>query len=540
MPDLPTATALDDLPRRAARRAPDQDAFRAGDRSLTFAQLDAAVDTLAAALATQIGSGVAIGVPATLSPDFAVAYYAVARSGNTVVTVNPFLRGAALAHIVAASKMALAFTDGALAERFAELGDRAPLLTALAAGADGVAALEAPARPGAAAPDRTVDLESTVCVHFTSGTTGPAKGVRLSHRNLTSNAAQVAVSHRLTAGSTVLNHLPTFHPMHLNSGVFAGVTQVLCPGEDTAAAIEAANRHGALRFYTLPVRLARLADDPRLPGLRFETVEAVLSGGTALPPAPAQVLREHFGIPVTQGYGLAETAPLTHTERVDDPRPGSVGPTVPDTECRIVDLDTRAELSVGAAGEVQVRGPQLMAGYLDPDTPTGIDAEGWLSTGDVGYQDAAGVLYLVDRIKDVFKCDNWIVSPSEIERSAARHPAVRECVVVDHPHPHRGAVAHCFVVLRDEVAAPEAASLLTAIQDLANADVPDHQRIHHITAVPAIPRSPNGKIARREVRAWTGPQGAPTRAAGTAPRSEPGSVPAPTLRRHRWSPSSTS
>jgi len=509
VPDLPAPTALDDLPRRAALRAPDQDAFRAGGRTLTFAALDAAVDVLAAALRARIGSGTAVGVPAELSPDFAVAYYAVARSGNTVVTVNPFLRGEALAHLVTASGMALAFTADALAERFAALGDRAPLLAPLADAATALVASPAP-EGGRTEPAPRPELDATVCVHFTSGTTGPAKGVRLSHRNLTANAAQVAVAHRLTGGAVVLNHLPTFHPMHLNSGVFAGVTQVLCPGDDTAAAIAAANAHGAVRFYTLPVRLARLADDPRLPGLRFETVEAVLSGGTALPPAPAQVLREHFGIPVTQGYGLAETSPLTHTERLDDPRPGSVGPAVPDTECRIVDLETRAELPPGQPGEVQVRGPQVMAGYLDPATPTGIDAEGWLRTGDVGYQDAEGVLYLVDRIKDVFKCDNWIVSPTEIERAAARHPAVLECVVVDHPHPHRGAVAHCFVVLREPADAERTAALLAEIRAVADADAPEHRHIHHITAVPAIPRSPNGKVARREVRAWTRPQPDPT------------------------------
>jgi len=159
-------------------------------------------------------------------------------------------------------------------------------------------------------------------------------------------------------------------------------------------------------------------------------------------------------------------------------------------------------LASGERGEVQVRGPQVMSGYLDPEQPTGIDADGWLSTGDVGYVDADGYLFLVDRLKDVFKCDNWLVSPTEIEQLAGKHAAVRECVVVDHPDPYRGAVAHAFVVLAEPVN-PE------QIREWVNAQVPYYQQVQHITAVPAIPRSPNGKVRRRDIRAWVAPTDQP-------------------------------
>ncbi|HWB38516.1 MAG TPA: AMP-binding protein, partial [Rugosimonospora sp.] len=250
--------------------------------------------------------------------------------------------------------------------------------------------------------------------------------------------------------------------------------------------------------YSLPVRLARLADGPALAGLRLETVAGILSGGSALPPPAARKLAAHFGIPVTQGYGLAETSPLTHTERLDAPRTGSVGPVVAGTECRVVDLDTRRPVAEGVRGEVQVRGPQVMRAYLDPALPTGIDAEGWLSTGDIGYLDADGYLFLVDRIKDVFKCDNEIVSPTELERLLDRHPVVRESVVVDHPDPHRGAVAHAFVVLADPAGSVDTEAIRAAV----NAEVPEYQHIRYLDVVPAIPRSPNGKVARRDIRAW--------------------------------------
>ena len=486
--------ALDWLTRRAALAWPDHPAIVSGTTTLTFRELDTRIDAAAAMLAGTVGTGAVVGVPGTLTPELAVLFYAVARSGNVVVTVNPFLRGDALTHVLRASGMRLLFTTPELAERVEPVRVELQALTHLVPA-------DSPFLPGRS-PERTGELDDTVCVHFTSGTTGPAKGVRLSHRNLTVNALQVAGGHGLDHVSVVLNHLPTYHLMHLNSALSAGATQVLCPGDDTVAAIDAANAHRATRFYSLPVRLLRLADDPRLPNLKLASVEAIMSGGSALAPAAAGKLSAHFGIPVTQGYGLAETSPLTHTDRIAAPRPGSVGTVVAGTECRIVDVASRAVLASGERGEVQVRGPQVMSGYLDPEQPTGIDADGWLSTGDVGYVDADGYLFLVDRLKDVFKCDNWLVSPTEIEQLAGKHAAVRECVVVDHPDPYRGAVAHAFVVLAEPVN-PE------QIREWVNAQVPYYQQVQHITAVPAIPRSPNGKVRRRDIRAWVAPTDQP-------------------------------
>jgi len=486
-----TGVALDWLPRRAALARPDHVAIIAGDTTFTFRELDSRIDAAAAMLTGTVGTGAVIGVPGTLTPEFAVLFYAVARSGNVVVTVNPYLRGDGLTHLLRASGMRLLFTTPELVERVEPVRADLPELTHLIP-ADSVFL------PGKA-PEFLPELDDTACVHFTSGTTGPAKGVRLTHRNLTVNAAQVAAGHGLDHTSVILNHLPTYHLMHLNSAVQAGATQVLCPGDDTVAAIDAANAHRATRFYSLPVRLLRLADDPRLPELKLASVEAIMSGGSALAPAAARKLSAHFGLPVTQGYGLAETSPLTHTDRIAAPRTGSVGTVVHGTGCRIVDVESRTVLASGARGEVQVRGPQVMAGYLDPAQPTGIDADGWFSTGDVGYEDEDGYLFLVDRLKDVFKCDNWLVSPTEIEQVVGRHPAVRECVVVDHPDPYRGAVAHAFVVVSFQN------EPLFAIREWINAQLPEYQHIQHITAVPAIPRSPNGKVQRRDIRAWVAP-----------------------------------
>jgi long-chain acyl-CoA synthetase len=468
MPDAPAR--LDDLPRRAAAATPDAVAVRSAATVLTFAELDRAVDRAAGALRRRLGpQGGTVALFADLDPAFAVAYYAAVRAGHVVAIVNPFLRPEVLRELVEAVGARLVMTPATVAELLAE-------------------------ETGAPAPATAADPGAVAVVQFTSGTTKGPKPVLLTHGGLLANARQVAGAHRLGAGSVTLNHLPTYHPMHLNSAVYAGAEQVLCAAQDAAEAVRLANEHGATHYYSLPVRLAHLAADPRRPGFRLATVRCILSGGSALSPAAARTLSEHFGLPVLQGYGLAEMSPLTHCDDLERPAISSVGRPVADTQCRIVDPQTRAEVPAGAKGEIQVRGPQMMRGYLDPRADTGIDADGWLSTGDIGHQEADGRLFVTDRLKDVFKCDGWMVAPSDIEAVLARHPDVADCCVVDAPDDARGGLPCAFVT-------PSRPGLSAAdVTAFVNARVHEHERLHRVIVIDRIPRSPNGKVLRRDLR----------------------------------------
>ncbi|MFJ2865823.1 class I adenylate-forming enzyme family protein [Kitasatospora sp. NPDC087314] len=487
---------LDGLLAAAAADRPDHPAIVCGERSTTFAELDARADILAAALRAVLpGAGQVVAVAALLDPDFAAAYYGTVRAGHTVATVNPLLREDDLVYVLGHGRARFALVDAGLYARLAGVRDRLPDLLGVAVIGPAPAGLphadQLPAGP-APAPRRS-EPDAVACLHFTSGTTGRPKAVRLTHRNLVLNAGQVAAAHRLDGDSVTVNHLPTYHPMHLNSAVRAGATQVLCPAPDEAAAVEEANRRRATHFYSLPFRLARLAADERLPGLKLETVRRIASGGSALSPAHAARLTEHFGVTVFQGYGLAETSPLTHSDDPDAPLHGSVGRPVPGTEHRVVEVTTRTVLPVGEVGEVQVRGPQVMKGYLGGPDGHGLEPDGWFSTGDVGRIDEQGRLTLVDRLKDVFKYHNWLVSPSEIERVLIRRPEVRDCVVFDHADGPDGSVPHALLVL-----APSADPV--AVCREVNAGLPYFQRIRYAHAVPAIERSANGKLQRRELR----------------------------------------
>ncbi|MEU8551439.1 class I adenylate-forming enzyme family protein [Streptomyces roseoverticillatus] len=501
---------IDDLLHRAAGRHPERPALRSAAGDLSYAELDAQASACASALrALAGGPDEVIGIAAELDPVFAVGYFGITRSGNVAAIVNPLLTGERLLHVLSTSACRVLIVSPRLYPALAEVRDRLPELrhVVLTERAPELGQ-EAQALPVlgelmAAAPEfipaeRNAQEEQeagrVAGLHFTSGTTGAAKAVRLTHRNLTVNAAQTVSGHRLDASSVIFNYLPTFHLMHLTIGVCAGATHVLWTDDDVAAAVAAASRYGVTHFYSLPMRLTRLAAHPALRELEAPRLRAILSGGSTLPPSSALALGQHFGVPVMQGYGLTETSPSTHFDNIDRPKTGSSGVLVPGTEARIVDVDTREVLPVDAKGEIQVRGPQVMKGYLGRDLSRDVDADGWFSTGDVGRIDAEGYLFVVERIKDTFKCDNWLVSPSEIERVLFRHPAVDDCVVFDRPHPVSGAVAYALVVPRSTDADPG------ELAAFVNEAVPYYEHLHHVELVESIPRSQTGKVQRRDVR----------------------------------------
>ncbi|MFD8821934.1 class I adenylate-forming enzyme family protein [Streptomyces sp. NPDC059605] len=545
-PDLP----LDALLRRAAVRDPDGIAVRTADTDIGFGELDALADRVAAWLQRENGNrrGVRTGVANVLDPVFAAAYYGTIRSGATAVLVNPLVGAEGLRHVLATAGVEVVFVPAATAELLTKLRGALPLLRTIVVtdAPDGVTPGDAvPLHPALeTAPDTPdggpSDPASIACVQFTTGTTGRPKGVLLTHRNLVANAKQTALAHRLDCASVALNHLPLHHVMHLNSAVYAGACQVLCQDPDPFASLAAAAAAGATHYYGLPARLHRLAADERLAAARpapaGSRLTAVLSGGSGLRPGAARILRDRLGVPVIQGYGMAELSPLTHCQRPDRYRPGEVGEPVPGTECRLVDVDSRAPVEIWSTGEVQVRGPQLMAGYLDESHPSRIDEDGWFSTGDVGYLDDDGSLRLVDRLSDIFKHDNEIVSPSRVEQVIGEDPRVADCIVADWPDDVHGGLVWAGVVLRDapepvphtgpgadgEHPAPPA-DVLDAITARANERLADFERIHLAEVLEAVPRTPTGKPERRALR-----QQLKTRAAArTTPPTPPAAPPAP-------------
>lgn len=519
MPDFTCpALAVDGLLRTAAERHPHRLALRTADEAVTFAELAARAERIAAFVTQHTGGrpGARVAVANVLDPVFAAAYYGVVGAGATVVLVNPLTGEDGLRHVCAASGAELALVPAAIAGSLAKMRRLLPSLATIAV-TDSPTALVPPGCVGlhtalqeapASAARPPADLDAVACVQFTTGTTGRPKGVRLTHRNVVANARQTALAHLLGSDSVTVNHLPLYHVMHLNSAVSAGACQVLCTDPDPLVSLAVAAGTGATHYYGLPARLHRLAADDRLPRTPPQArggsrLTAVLSGGSRLRPDAATTLRDLLRVPVIQGYGMAESSPLTHCQRPGLDKPGAVGVPVPGTRCRLVDLATRRPVDVWSTGEVQIKGPQLMAGYLDEDTPVPTDADGWFSTGDVGYIDGDGALRLVDRVDDIFKYDNEIVSPSRIEEILATDPRVADCLVADWPDDTHGGLVWAGIVLRDTPGRDDAHDVLDVLDSVtarANEHLAHFERIRLTEALDAVPRTPAGKPARRLVR----------------------------------------
>jgi acyl-CoA synthetase (AMP-forming)/AMP-acid ligase II len=243
-----------------------------------------------------------------------------------------------------------------------------------------------------------------------------------------------------------------------------------------------------------PIVLGLATHPSALSGSDRPALRVVLSGAAPLDDALAADVSRRLECPVVQGYGLTETSPVTHATRIADARgavPG-VGPPVPNTESTVVDIETGRPCEPLERGEIWVRGPQVMRGYLNrpEETAAVLTPDGWLRTGDVGYADETGCFFVVDRVKELIKYKGHAVAPAELEAVLLGHPAIADAAVVAQPDAESGEVPKAFVVLRGHADAPE-------IIDYVAARVGRHKRIHMVEFVSQIPRSAAGKILRR-------------------------------------------
>ena len=482
----------------AARTYPDRAAIRTEGRKITYAALDAMATDWAKTVHDFFGGRPGpVAVAQALDPLFPAVYYGILRAGGTAAVVNPLLPAPLLLHVLRTCGARLAVLPRAVYERLLTVREGLPALERVI-----VLGEESPETGSGAAwqrPEEPGDEDRAVIL-FTSGSTGTPKAVQLSHRNVKVNTAQMAASHRIGTASRLLLHLPIYHPMHMNTAVSVAATQILSAGAHSSDALALADRTAATHYYTFPARLLALAADPDLAMLRPKTVGFMATGGTAVPPAVVRTLADALGVGLMQGYGMCETSSLATGDDPDAPKPGSVGIPLAGSSIRIVEPGTGRVLPAHEIGEIQVRGPHVMQGYLGHAGPSPVDAAGWLATGDMGHLDEDGYLFMFDRLKDVFRCGGELVSPTAVERVLYEHPAVRDCAVVGTADAGLGSVAVAFVVLADGAGI----RTLPAVVDTVNDALSAGQRIRRAELVRGIPRLANGKVDRGELRTRLG------------------------------------
>src|SRR6185369_15880761 len=292
--------------------------------------------------------------------------------------------------------------------------------------------------------------------------------------------------------------LPLFHiyglVVVLNMGLHLGATIVVMPRFDLEHFLSLIQQYHVTMSHIVPPIVLKLAKDPLVDNYDLSSLNMIFSGAAPLGSELSLECMDRIGCGIRQGYGMTETSPVTHTSPADPAKMkhGSVGTAAPNTECKLVDPATGDELGPNQEGEVCVRGPQNMKGYLNNPEATArtIDADGWLHTGDIGYADEDGHFFIVDRAKELIKYKGFQVPPAELEAVLLTHPCVADAAVIPYPDDEAGEVPKGILVLREQVE-PE------AILEFVAERVAPHKRIRHLEFVDKIPKSPSGKILRR-------------------------------------------
>jgi acyl-CoA synthetase (AMP-forming)/AMP-acid ligase II len=321
----------------------------------------------------------------------------------------------------------------------------------------------------------------------------------LSHRNLVANLLQIQAGFGIGADDTLIGCLPFFHiygmTVIMNQGLRAGATIVTMPRFDLDQFLALIERHRVTRAYVVPPIALALAKHPAIDGHDLSTIEVIMSGAAPLGIELADQVAERIDCKVIQGYGMTEASPVTHVIRPSgENRAGTVGPPLPSTECRLVDPDG-ADVAAGEPGEVWLRGPQVMRGYLNNAEATAatVDPEGWLHSGDVGTADPDGFLRIVDRVKELIKYKGYQVAPAELEALVITHPDVSDVAVIGVPDLEAGELPKAFVVPAGDDLDRDRLIAWVAEQ------VAPQKRIRLVETIDEIPKSPSGKILRRKL-----------------------------------------
>jgi acyl-CoA synthetase (AMP-forming)/AMP-acid ligase II len=473
-------------------------------RALSYADLERSARSLAAGLnARGFAKGDTFAIYLPNVPEFAVAFYGAMAAGGRCTTANPVSTVRELGHQLADSHARMLLTMppflDAARQSAARAGDCEVFVLGEAVGVPSFPELLGD--PGAA-PEVAFDpVGDIAAIPYSSGTTGLSKGVMLSHRNLIANMVQCETLFAPSADDVLIAALPFFHAAGfsvMNAGLRSGATLVTMPRFELGQFLDLMERHAVTRCPLAPPMALTLARHPALAGRDLRALRHIVCGAAPLSAELEKELAQRIGCQVSQVYGMTETSPITHLVPLSGRtvKRGSVGPPVPGTECRLVDPQTGAGVAPGERGEVWVRGPQVMRGYLDNPAATAatIDPEGWLHTGDLGIADADGWLTIVDRVKELIKYKGFQVAPAELETILITHPQVADCAVIGVPDEQAGEVPKAFVVPAGSDFDGDTVLAFVAGQ------VAPYKRIRLIQCVQEIPKSPSGKVLRRLLR----------------------------------------
>ncbi|WP_431071073.1 AMP-binding protein [Microbacterium phyllosphaerae] len=478
----------------------------------TYRQLIGQIDLFAGALAARgVGVGTKVAVLCPNVPAFATVFHGILRAGATATTVNSLYTPEEIANQLTDAEATWLVTvspllPGAKAAA-ATLGfddDHVIVLD----GAEGHPSLPALLGEGHSAPEVSFDPATHLAVlPYSSGTTGRPKGVMLTHRNLIANVSQCRSTISLGDDDRVLAVLPFFHiygmTVLLNFALRQRAALVTMPKFDLTDFLRVVQEHRTTWVFIAPPIAVALAKHPLVDQYDTSAIKVIFSGAAPLDGALASAVANRLGCIVCQGYGMTETSPVTHAipyDRADIDR-SSVGMLLANTEARLVaedgsDIEEPAQ-GTSAPGELLIRGPQVMKGYLNrPDATTEmLDSDGWLHTGDVATITHDGIFRIVDRLKELIKYKGYQVAPAVLEAVLLEHPSIADAAVIGALDDDGQEVPKAFVVLQSG-AELDADAVMTHVA----AHVAPHEKVRQVEFIEAIPKSASGKILRKDLR----------------------------------------
>jgi long-chain acyl-CoA synthetase len=508
--------SLYELFRNAAEEHRGKTALSFYGTTFEFERLQALVEKLAGSLAAsgvRKGDRVALMLPNC--PQYVISFLATVRLGAIVTQINPMYVEREIEHILNDSGAETIVVYADVYERVKAISPETNLKTVIVVDfKDEPQGLDPGHRSfgdflasdADPAPDVEIDSpEDVAALQYTGGTTGVSKGAMLTHRNLVANVLQtIDVFVRNPdqfAGRTCVGALPFFHIYGLTCvmlfGIRLGLNQILLPRFDVQEVLAVFENERPTMFSGVPTMyMALLASGADLRRHHLHDVQIFNSGGSALPVNLKRSFEEKVGKPLFEGYGLSEASPVTHNNPpfLGQGREGSIGIPIPSTDARIVDVETgEQEMSIGESGELIIKGPQVMKGYLNmPDETATTLRDGWLYTGDVATLDEDGYFYIVDRKKDMILASGYNVYPREIEEVLFEHPDVAEAVAIGIPDEYRGETVKAFVVQRPGAQTSEEEVLAFCKERLAAYKSPKTVEFRE-----ELPKSTVGKLLRR-------------------------------------------
>jgi len=517
---------------RTAKNYPDHVALVMMGKKITFKQLDEAVNRFAAALADlglQKGDKVAMILPNL--PQMVIASYAVFRLGGVVVMNNPLYTERELEYQLNDSDSKIAVCFDLLIPRILGLKPKTKIETVISCHIRDYLPfplkqlfplvkkqMHRPVKPNEnvldfmdligkyppKAPVREVSWDDLSTLLYTGGTTGVSKGVMLSHKNISANVQQIKAwfFDTVEAQESLIGILPFFHSAGftalMNHCIYQGFTDILVPRPDAEILLNMTKKYKPTFFGCVPTLYVGILNHPKFRGSDLSFIKGCISGAA---PLAVETIREwegKVGATIIEVYGMTELCPVSHANpwRAKT-KPGSVGVPFPDTDCRIVDVETGTkDLPLGQSGEIILKGPQQMMGYYKkPEETAEAVRDGWFHTGDIGYMDDEGYLYIVDRKKDMIIAGGFNIYPREIDEILYEHPKIKEACAVGLPDPYRGETVKAFIALKDGETMTADEVIAYCREKLTGYKVPKT-----VEFMDELPKSVIGKVLRKKLR----------------------------------------